>query len=105
VGANVNGLGEDVELSYGGSEFQFDVGDGSVWVASGDEAFVDGGGPAATPEHGQDVSLMDWDKVYPSQANTRGVARTASGRGNVRKKIRDLSRSRAQVFDKQGKFL
>jgi hypothetical protein len=102
---NVDGLGKDVELSYGGSEFQLAVGAGAVWVAAGDDAFGDGGGPAATPEHGQDLSIAEWDKVYPSQTEAQCVTSTVSGRGSVQNNFRDLRRARTHIFDKNGKVL
>jgi hypothetical protein len=105
LGVNVDGLGKDVELSYGGSEFQLAVGAGDVWVAAGDEAFGDGGGPAATPEHGQDLSIAEWDKVYPSQTEAQCVTSTVSGRGSVQNNFRDLRRARTHIFDKNGKVL
>jgi hypothetical protein len=64
-----------------------------VLVDSGDEAFGDGGGPAASPEHGQDLSITEWDNVYPSQAKARCVTSTVSGRGRVRENFRDIHRS------------
>jgi hypothetical protein len=105
LGVNVDGLGKDVELSYGGSEFQLAVGAGVVWVAAGDDAFGDGGGPAATPDHGQDLSIAEWDKVYPSQAEAPCVTSTMSDRGSVRNNFRDLRQARTHVFDKNGKVL
>jgi hypothetical protein len=89
-------LGEDVELSDGGSEFQLTVGD----CAAGHEAFGDTGGPVATPENWQDLSIMKWNKLDPTESEARSITSTVSGRGSVRNNLLNLHRARTHIFNK-----
>jgi hypothetical protein len=52
-------------------------------VAAGHEVCGRVDGPAATPEHGQDLSIVKQDKVDTSKANTGGAAGAVSDRGCI----------------------